>query len=411
MGVDASPRTFAAIGSGLLGVLAVLLVVGGIPKVRASRELAAGAATARDAPAGVYVVRPIAAGDADLVLAATTQAFRDATVYARASGYLIRRHVDLGDRVTAGQLLAEIDSPEIEQELRQARADLQQAEKNRELQTATLDLARATMTRYQAADAESAVAKEAVDQAVAAARTAAAALEAAEASVESNAANVQRLVRLTGFQRVVAPFSGTVIRRNVDAGALITAGSPTDNTATAPSSVTGAASGLFEIALVDRLRVFVNVPQAYAPNIKVGMSANVSMRGHLMEPLKGTVARTASALDPGTRTLLVEVDLPNTSHELLPGMFVYVGLTVRASGRRWRVPATAVIFDASGTRVATVGVDDKVHLQPVTLGRDFGDAIDVQAGLHGSERIVRQPPRSLAEGQIVRPIESASKDR
>jgi RND family efflux transporter MFP subunit len=397
-----------ATGGGLLVVLAALLAVGGLPRLRAARELAAAAETARAAVAGVYIVRPAAAADADLVLAATTQAFRDATVYARTSGYLIRRYVDIGDRVTAGQLLAEIDSPEIEQQLRQAQADLRQAEKNRDLQKASLDLAHLTMTRYQAADAEGAVAKEAVDQSVAAARTAGAGLAAAEASIESNGANVQRLVQLTGFQRIVAPFSGTVIQRNVDVGTLITAGSPTDNTPTAPSSLGGAANGLFEIAQLDTLRVFINVPQAYAPNVKLGMSANVSVRGHLTEPVRGTVTRTARALDRETRTLLAEVDLPNASHQLLPGMFVYVGLTIGAAGTRWRLPGTALIFGSEGPRVVTVGPDDRLHFQSVIPGRDFGESIDVQAGLNGSERIVRQPTLFLREGQIVRPIEPAA---
>jgi RND family efflux transporter MFP subunit len=313
--------------------------------------------------------------------------------------------VDIGDRVTAGQVIAEIASPEIEQQLRQAQADLQQSERNLDLQKANLDLARTTMARYQAADAEAAVAKQALDQSVATFRTAQAAVAAAEATVKSNGANVQRLQELTGFQRVVAPFDGTVIQRNVDVGALITAGSPVNNTAVAPSSVTGAANGLFEIAQLDTLRVFVNVPQAYAPNVKVGLPVRVTVRGQLMDPVPATVARTASALDPGTRTLLTQVDIPNPSHRMLPGMFVYVDFRIAPSGTRWRVPATALIFNAQGTRVAIVGAGNKVHFQPVVVGRDFGTSIDVQAGLHGNETIVRQPTVSLQEGQVVTPVE------
>jgi len=397
-------RTIATLGGAILLVLVVLLVAGAVPRVRASRALSAAAESVRTAVPAVYVVQPAHAADADLSLAATTQAFQDAIVYARTSGYLSRRHVDIGDRVRAGQLLAEIASPEIDQQLTQARADLQQAEKSLELQNATLELARVTMARYQAADAERAVAKEAVDQSVAAVKTAQAAVAAAEATVESNKANVRRLLELTSFERVVAPFAGTIIQRNVDVGALITAGSPTDNTSIAPTSISGAASGLFEVAQIDELRVFVNVPQAYAASVKVGTPVRVSVRGRLMEPVAGAVTRTANALDPGTRTLLVEIDIPNASHELLPGMFVYVGFTIGTSGIRWRVPATAVIFDAEGTRVVTVGAGNALHFQPVVLGRDFGDSIDVQAGLGGSETIVRQPTLSLREGQIVRPL-------
>src|SRR3989441_1759828 len=260
-------------------------------------------------------------------------------------------------------LLVEIASPEINQQMRQAQADLRQSERNRDLQEANLDLARTTMARYQAADAEGAVAKQAVDQSVSAHRTAQAAVAAAEANVASNTANVQRLQELTSFERVLAPFNGTVIQRNVDVGALITAGSPTNNTAVAPSSVTGGANGLFEIAQVDTLRVFVNIPQAYAPNVNVGLPVQVAVRGQLMQPVTGTVARTANALDPVTRTLLTEVDIPNASHDLFPGMFVYVGFAIGPSGSRWRVPATAVIIYAQGTRVVAGAGNGKLHFQ------------------------------------------------
>jgi len=262
------------------------------------------------------------------------------------------------------------------------------------------------MARYQAADAEGAVAKLMVDQSVSAYRTGEAAVAAAEANVESNKANVQRLRELTSFQRVLAPFDGTVIQRNVDVGALITAGSPVNNTAVAPSSVTGAANGLFEVAQIDTLRVFVNVPQAYAPNVTAGLPVRVTVRGQLMQPVTGTVTRTANALDRGTRTLLTEVDIPNQSHRLLPGMFVYVSFKIGPSGTRWRIPATAVVFNAQGTRVAIVGPGDKLRFQEVTLGRDFGTSIDVQAGLRGDETIVKQPTVSLQEGQVVTPIAS-----
>jgi RND family efflux transporter MFP subunit len=272
------------------------------------------------------------------------------------------------------------------------------------LQKATLDLNRTTMERYQGADAEGAVAIEAVDQAVSAYRTAQAAVAAAEATVEANQANVRQLQDLTGFQRVVAPFAGTVIQRNVDVGTLITAGSPTDNTAVAPSSVTGQANGLFEVASIDELRVFVNVPQVYAPNVKVGLPVEVTVRGQIQEPVTGKVARTARALDPATRTLLTEVDIPNPTHRMLPGMFVYVAFKIGPSGTRLRVPATAVIADGKGTRVAIVGPGNKLHFQPVVLGRDFGNVIDIPAGLKGDERIVAQPTVSLQEGQVVEPI-------
>jgi len=384
----------------------ILLAAGTVPRVRNSRALAVAAKDTLNATQAVYFIRPVPASEAGLSLAATTQAIQDTVIYARTSGYIRRRYVDIGDNVRAGQLLADIESPEIDQELSQARADLRQSEKNLDLQIATLDLNRITMERYVAADAEQAVAKLLLDQSVSAYRTAQAAVAAAEANVESNRANVGRLEELTSFERVLAPFDGTVVQRNIDAGALITAGSPVNNIAVAPSTVTGAANGLFEVAQIDTLRVFVSVPQALALNLRPGVPVEVTVRGQLMEPLTGKVTRTAVALDPGTRTLLTQVDIPNRSHRMLPGMFVYVNFMIAPSGTRWRVPATAVIFDAHGTRVVVIGGGNKLHFQNVVLGRDYGVSIDIQAGLNGNETIVKQPTVSLQEGQVVQPVES-----
>jgi RND family efflux transporter MFP subunit len=402
----ARTRTIILIGFGALALFLILLAVGAIPRLRNRRALAVATQTAQSAVPQVNVVRPEPASEAGLSLPATTQAIQDSVIYARTSGYLRKRYVDIGDRVTRGQLLAEIDSPEIVQQLRQAKADLLQSQKNLDLQKANLHLARTTMGRYQAADAEGAVAKQAVDQSVSTHSTAQAAVAAADANVKSNKANVQRLQELTSFERVLAPFDGTVIQRNVDVGALITAGSPTNNTGAAPTSVTGAAYGLFEVAQIDTIRVFVSLPQAYASNVKVGMPVQVTVRGQLTQPVKGTVTRTASALDPGTRTLLTEVDIPNESHRLLPGMFVYVAFQIAPSGTRWRVPATAVIFNAQGTRLMIVGEGNKLQFQPVVLGRDYGTSVGIEAGLQGNETIVKQPTVSLQEGRVVAPIES-----
>jgi RND family efflux transporter MFP subunit len=404
----ARTRTMMVIGATFLVVFLILLAVSVVPRVRDTRALAAAAESVRNSVPAVNVFQPTPAAEAGLVLAGTTQAVQDAIIYARTSGYLSKRHVDIGDHVRQGQLLAEIASPEIDQQLSQSRANLRQSEKSLDLQKATLDLARITMDRYKAADAEKAVAIELVDQSVGAFRTAQASVAAAEASVESSRANVRQLEQLTSFQRVLAPFSGTVIQRNVDVGALITAGSPTDNTAVAPTNVSGAANGLFEVAQVDKLRVFVNVPQAFAPNVRAGLPVELTVRGQLEAPVTASVTRTASALDPATRTLLAQVDIPNTSRRLLPGMFVYITFKIAPSGTRWRVPATAVIFDTQGTRVAVIGPGNTIRFQPVTLGRDFGASIDIQAGLNGSEAIVTQPTVSLKEGQIVTPITSAS---
>jgi RND family efflux transporter MFP subunit len=403
---NAGTRTMVAIGAGALSLFLVLLTVGTVPRIWSKRELAVAATDVRNRILTVYVIRPVPAAEAGLPLPATTQAIQDSIIYARTSGYVTKRYVDIGDHVRAGQLLAEIASPEVDQQLSQARADLEQSIKNLDLQKANLELARVTMERYKSADTEGAVAKLLVDQNVTAYQTAKASVAAAEAVVQSNQANVRRLEALTSFERVIAPFNGTVIQRNFDVGALVTAGSPVDNTAVAPSSVSGAPNGLFELAQIDVLRVFVNVPQPFAPNVKSGLPVQVTVRGQLMKPVAGAVTRTASALDPGTRTLLAQVDIPNRSHQLMPGMFVYVDFKLAPSGTRWSVPATAVMFNAQGTRVVIVGEGNKLHFQPVVLGRDFGMSIDIQAGLNGTELVLKQPTVSLQEGQVVEPMES-----
>jgi RND family efflux transporter MFP subunit len=403
---NARTRTIVAIGAGFLALFFVLLTVGTVPRIWSKRELAVAATDVQNRIPTVYVIRPVPAVEGDVSLPATTQAIKDAIIYARTSGYVTKRYVDIGDQVREGQLLAEIASPEVDQQLSQARADLETSRKNLDLQKANLELAHVTMERYKSADTEGAVAKLLVDQNVTAYRTAEASVAAAEAVVQSNQANVGRLEALTSFERVIAPFNGTVIQRNFDVGALVTAGSPVDNTAVAPASVSGAPNGLFELAQIDVLRVFVTVPQPFAPNVKTGLPVEVSVRGELMQPATGKVTRTASALDPGTRTLLTQVDILNPSRRLLPGMFVYVSFKITPSGTRWRVPATAVMFNSQGTRVATVGEGNKLHFQPVVLGRDFGTSIDIQAGLNGTELVVKQPTVSLQEGQLVEPMES-----
>jgi RND family efflux transporter MFP subunit len=402
----ARTRTILMIAIATAAMFVAFLGWGIVYRLGQHRQVASSTAAVASTPPAVSVVRPKAPASADWSVPGTTQAIRDAVIYARVSGYLIKRYVDIGDHVKAGQLLAEIQSPELDQQLNQARANLEQASKQLDLQKANLELARVTLERYRGADKENAVAKLMVDQSVATFGTAQAAVAAAQASVASNAANVGQFEAMTAFERVLAPFDGTVTQRNVDVGALITAGSPTNNTSAAPTSVTGAPTGLFEIAQIDTLRVFVSVPQALAGNVKPGLPVQVTARGTSGSPVAATVTRTANALDPGTRTLLTEVDIPNSSHELLPGTFVYVALQLPAVGQRWNLPATALIFDAQGSQVMLVDTGGKLRLQKVTAGRDFGDTINVQAGLSGGEVVVKQPDLSLVNGQSVTPVEA-----
>jgi multidrug efflux pump subunit AcrA (membrane-fusion protein) len=402
----ARTRTIVILALAVLALLAAFLTVGLVYRSKHSRQLASTATQAAQTPPQVYVVRPVASAAADWSLPGTTQAIADSIIYARVSGYLSKRYVDIGQQVKAGQLLAEIQAPEIDQQLNQARANLQQAQKQLDLQKANMELARTTMQRYQGADKEQAVAKLTVDQTVAAYATSQASVAAAQATVSSNEANVRQYEAMTDFERVLAPFDGVITQRNVDVGALITAGSPTNNTSAAPGSVTGAPTGIFEVAQMDTLRVFVSIPQVFAPNVKQGLPVQVAVRGQLTTPVAATVARTANALDPGTRTLLTEVDIPNSSHALLPGEFVYATFKISPGGRRWNLPATALIFNSAGTQVMLVDSGGKLRTQKVTVGRDFGNTIDVQAGLSGGETVVEQPDVSLQDGQIVTPVES-----
>ena len=402
----ARTRTILVIAVVLAALFGAFLAWGIISRHTQNHALASTSAQVAATPPQVYVVHPVASASPDWPLPGNVQAFQDAIIYARVSGYLNKRYVDIGDRVEAGQLLADIQSPELDQQLGQARANLVQAQKQLDLQKANLELARTTMARYKGADQAGAVAKQAVDQSVATYGTANAAVAAAQATVDSNQANVRQFEAMTAFEHVVAPFAGVITQRNVDAGALITAGSPTNNTSVAPTSVTGAATGLFEVSQLDTVRVFVSVPQVFAGTVKPGMAAQVTIRGALAAPVAATVTRTANALDPGTRTLLTEVDVPNPAHQILPGAFVYVLFKLAPSGTRWNVPATALIFNTQGTQVLLVDPAGKLRLQKVTVGRDYGDTIDVQAGLGGGESIVKQPDVSLQDGQVVTPVEA-----
>ena len=366
-----------AVGLGLL--FALLLVAGVVPRVRARLELQrAGAALAGERPR-VAVSAPSLAPPSDLTLPGSTLPFQQATLYARVSGYLERRLVDIGDDVKAGQLLAVISAPELDQQLAQAQADLARAK-------AELEFARSTLGRFEAADRDGAVAKEDLDQRRNAVHT-------AEASVRASAATVQGLAEQQRFERVTAPFAGRVTQRNVDVGALITSGSGSTTTP------------LFTLAQNDVLRVYVSVPQPFVDELQVGQPVQVRVRTLPDKPFSGTVARSAGSLDPGTRTMLTEVDIPNSEGLLKPGMYVEVAFQAERVGQRWRVPASAVLFDAQGTRLGIVDPDDTLHFRPVVLGRDFGGEIEIASGITGDEKVVTTPSAVLADGQRVEPVQ------
>jgi RND family efflux transporter MFP subunit len=419
-----------------LFVLVVLLAIGVAPRLRQNAERVA-ASTAPDpdvVPVSLVLPRR-ADGPTDLVLPSNIQAIEETAIYARTNGYVRERYVDIGDRVPAGKILAQIDTPELDQELAQARAalaqtraGLAQAEASLTQARATLQQARATLDQAKAnegfagATAErfiqlerkELVAHQDADEkraGFAAARAATAAAQAAgdamqanigaleasvgaaRANVAANEANVQRLLALQSFQRVAAPFAGIITARGIDRGALITSGSGINN------------SPLFRIAHVETLRIFVSVPQTFVRSIAPGQDAWILVPEYPQRPFVGKIASTAGALDPASRTLLTEVRLRNEDLALMPGMYAQVKFSIVPADAVWLIPATALIARAAGPQVLIVRDDRTVHYQKVELGRDLGQSVEILAGVTGRDRLVVNPPDGLKEGARVAGME------
>lgn len=368
----ATPRTALII---VVLVVLVLLVGGAVSmfsRIRAGHALAK--ETEVDAVLTVTVVHPTAEKpDEELVLPGSLQAYEESPIYARTSGYLLRWYKDIGSQVKKGDLLAEIDTPEVDQELSQSRAARQQV-------AAQLDLAKISAERWQNLRKTDSVSQQEADTQTSAYQQGLANLAAADA-------NVRRLEQLESFKRVYAPFSGVLVKRNVDPGALINAG----------------AGGveLFILAKVDPLRVYTNVPQAFSPAIKNGMPAYVTLSEKPGQRFSGTVTRTADAIDPATRTLLTEVDVPNKDGRLLRGSFGEVHFAPKINAEKVTVPVNAMLFRQEGPRVAVVGADNKVQLRPITIGRDYGSTLEVLGGVSLEDRVIINPPDSLEDGQQV----------
>ena len=365
-----------------------LYAVGLVPRIRERTRLAAEAQAQRDRLPMVATTRPHRAPvGLELPLPGNAQAILETGIFARTDGYLKARYVDIGSRVAAGELLAEIDTPEVDQQLNQATANLNEAKANVVKLEADLALARTTLQRYQMAGAGT-VSKQQIDEKNASVTTAEKAVEAARATVNANEANVERLLDLQGFQKVYAPFAGIITARNVDPGALI-------------SSSVAASRELFRLAKVDTLRIFVYVPQSYAPDIKVGQSAVVSVREFPHRIFSGTVTRTAGAIDPASRTMLVEVQVPNPDGALLAGSYATVRFNLQRSEPQLLIPSGALLVDAAGVRVAVVNPDNTLHYRPIEIGRDFGDEVEVLSGLNGDEVVATGLAGNLIEGSAV----------
>ena len=371
---------------GLLFIAVIILVVLGAFTLfqRRSQYQALAKETETLAVPTVAVIHPTTEpSEEGLVLPGSMQAYVESPIYARTNGYLKKWYRDIGSRVRKGELLADIDAPEVDQQLLQARADLETSQAN-------ANLSHITATRYEDLIKTDSVSKQEVDNATGD-------LAAKQAGVASSQANVHRLSELESFKHIYAPFSGVITRRNVDLGTLINAGNG------------GATQQLFSLAQTDPIRVYVNVPESAAPSIHAGLPAHLDLTQFPGRKFLGKVVRTAEAIDPVSRTLLTEVDVPNKTGELLPGGYAQVHLDVQITGDRLQVPVNALLFRSEGLRAVVVDSDHKLHLQPLTIGRDYGVSLEVLQGLRGADWIVLNPADSLEEGQHVNVKEPAPK--
>ena len=381
-----APSRWLAIGLFSAVFIIGVVIYAGIHQ-RAQAESRLGTATEYAAVAAVSVIQPKAnAAAQEIVLPGTTQAFNDTPIYARTNGYLKRWYVDIGAHVQQGQLLAEIDTPEIDQQLEQARADLKTA-------TANEQLAVITAARWQNLLKTNSVSKQETDQAVSD-------LSAKQAVVDSMTANVHRLEQLQSFEKIYAPFAGVITARRTDIGALINAGA-----STTPQE-------LFHMAAVNKLRVYVAVPEVDSRAAQNGAKATLTLDEFPGETLTGTIVRNSDSIDLASRTLNVEVDIDNPGDHVKTGAYVFVHLRVpdssRSSTQSVVVPANTLLFRSEGLRVGVVH-NNRAELVPITIGRDYGSTVEVVAGLKPSDLIIVNPSDSLTTGTPVR-VSPGSKD-
>jgi len=379
-------------------VFAVLFLVGVVPRLVLRHRLRTSADAVQNRAPMVSTVSPRRAPEVvEVPLPGSMEAILETGIWARTDGYLNARFVDIGDRVNKGQLLADIDTPEVDQQLMQAIATMSQDKANVVKFEADLALARTTLQRYVAAGPGT-VSKQQIDERTSAVTDAEKVVDAARATVNADEANVHRLLELQSFQKVYAPFDGVITVRNVDPGSLISAGS------------TSGTRELFRLAQVDVLRIFVYVPQSYAPDIRAGESADVSVRELPGRVFQGTVTRTAGAIDPTSRTLLTEVQVRNPEGLLLSGSYATVRFKVQRADPPIVVPQSALLIDANGVRVALVDADGTLHYRPIQIGRDYGNDAEVLSGLETTDVVATGISANIAEGsrvEIAKPANSA----
>ena len=364
-------------GGAIAAVLALIVVVWSVVSAySASARLKE--ATEAQSIVTVATVNPQPLTElSELILPGNLQANYEAPIYARTSGYLKRWLVDIGTPVKAGQLLGEIESPEVESQLRQAQADLVTAEANQKIASLTAE-------RWRNLRASDSVSKQEADEKISLAAS-------NDAQVQAAHANVQRLRELSGFQKITAPFDGVVTARNTDIGQLIAAGNNTG-------------PELFRVADMRRLRLYVRVPQTYAAAMKTGLTAELLFPDRPGQHYTAKLDSTSSAIDQGTRTLLAQLSVDNQNNELLPGAYaeVHFKLPAGATSEAYKLPANVLLFRGDGMHVATVGEQGRVVLKQVTIGRDYGSDIEIIQGLAADDKVILSPPDSLADGVNVR---------
>jgi RND family efflux transporter MFP subunit len=390
--------------SAVVALVAALLAIGTVPRVARQREALA---VVRDSPVTHPVVTTIHAkmGEptSELLLPGNIEPLYSAAIYARTEGYLERRNVDIGSKVKTNQLLAVIASPEVDQQMLQARATMAQSEASLEQAKATLEQAKAnaeltrlTRERDLPLGQQHAISQQIVDEAVQAhnarvadVSAAEANITAAQANVTANRANVARLLQMQSFERIVAPFDGVITARNVERGDLITTGSAT------------AGKPLFNIAQSGTLRIQIDVPQSQAVNIQDGQKASIDVKERLGRVYTGTVVRSAGSLDSAARTMLTEVQVDNRDGSLLPGMYAQVKFTLAEPRTSLIIPTSSLVIDHSGMHVVTVGGDSKAHFIPVVIGRDMGTQVEILRGIQSTDALVASPSDLLHDGQDV----------
>lgn len=386
-----SRGVIVGVGIAIVVLFATMFAIGYIPHHNRNREIHADASERASAIPLVDVKNPkLAPATQELALPCDIRANQTTAIYPRANGYLKKLYVDIQDKVEAGQLLAEIDAPEIDAELAQRQAALEQSKASYTKAQSDVDLAQKTYDRYEesARMSKGSVTAEQLDVRKAAVDQAVSALAQAKANIVAAEADVQQLTVTKGFQKVVAPFAGIITARNYDVGALL---NPSD---------TAAGHELFGLAQVDTMRVFVNVPQNYATQIKTGQQATLSVRNYPGRKFEGKVVRTSGALAADTRTLTFELHFPNPDGSLYAGMYGQARLPVTAPDKVLVIPSSSLVFNAGGLQVATVK-DDTVRFQKINVGRDLGTEVEISHGVTAEDSVVTNPSEALSEGAKV----------